>query len=89
MGTAQAQCETSTLLPIPLGVTTFYYDDRSELPPVPGVIVGPSGTWIYEEANGVESLQRGGKQWLLDALGQGDQDAEICIQSSSPDKLWL
>jgi hypothetical protein len=88
-GPATAQCETSTLLPIPLGVTTFYYDDRSELPPVPGIAVGPSGTWIYEEANGSDSLQRGGTQWALTAAGLGDQDAEICVQSSSPDKLWL
>jgi hypothetical protein len=87
---AQAQCETSTLLPIPLGVTTFYYDDRSELPPVPGVIVGPSGTWIYEEGNGVESLQRGGTHWTTSVTGvEIPGETDPCVQSSTPDKIWL
>jgi hypothetical protein len=97
-GAAQAQCEFSTLLPIPLVVTTFYYDDRSELPPVPGYIVGPSGTWIYEETNGTDSLQRGGTHWTTNGdprygiPGTGVElpgETEICVQSSTPDKLWF
>jgi hypothetical protein len=87
---AQAQCETSTLLEIPLGVTTFYYDDRSELPPVPGYIVGPSGTWIYEEQNGQASLQRGGTHWTTGYTGvELPGETEICVQTSTPDKLWF
>jgi hypothetical protein len=87
VSSARAQCETSTLLEISLVVTTFYYDDRSELPPVPDGWFGPQ-TWIYEEANGQDDLQRGGRQWLLDAAGHGDLDEDICQESTTPDKLW-
>jgi hypothetical protein len=85
---ARAHCETSTLLPIPLGVTTFYYDDRSGFPPPQPEYSPLPQVWIYEEANGVDALQRGGEQWLLHAAGRGDLDPEICVESQTPDKLW-
>jgi hypothetical protein len=71
-------------LQIALVVTTFYYDDRSELPPVPSYFWIPQTPWIYEEANAEAGLQRGGASWLL-----GDQDVDICQESTTPDKLWL
>lgn len=86
---ARAQCATTTFVRIDIpGLTTFYYDDRSELPPIPGVIVGPEGTWVYEEANDEPDLQRGGGcdfGWCpLELFGP-----DICVESANPDRLWL
>lgn len=67
-------CHATTFMQIDVpGVATFYYDDRSDLPPVPGVIVGPDGTWLWQETNGEPGLQRG----------------DPCDDSTNPDKLWL
>jgi hypothetical protein len=67
-GGARAQCETSTFLEIQLGITTLYYDDRSELPPAPGAVFG-GGTYIYMESNSVEGLQTGGYNIIERTLG--------------------
>lgn len=80
-----AQCKPSTFLEIPVpGVTTFYYDERPDFDPYDPT----PEVWFYEEANAMTGLQRGGAQWLLDMLGQGDLDREICNESENPDKLW-
>lgn len=80
---ASAQCETSTFIEIPAGVTTFYYEDRSEYPPVPG------NPRLYEETNGVSGIQRPPRPWW-DVLELTEPDDQ-CVEppTDNPDKRWL
>jgi hypothetical protein len=85
---AHAQCVQTEFMQIDLPGQRFYVFDygnppRHEFPWVIVDSVAPE-PGVYRETNGQESLQRGGTSWIL-----GDFDNDPCLDSPSPDELWL